>query len=48
MKARLVACNVIPRDSTLFSPFGIETPKRDKRVEDANAQKSSLGTGEPS
>jgi hypothetical protein len=48
MKARLVSCDVIPRGSTLFSPFGIETPKRDKRVEDASAQKSSLRTGEPS
>jgi hypothetical protein len=42
MKARLVSCDVIPRDSTLFSPFGIETPKRNKRVDDASAQKSSL------
>jgi hypothetical protein len=39
MKARLVSCDVIPRDSTRFSPFGIETPKRGKRVEDASAQK---------
>jgi hypothetical protein len=30
-EARLMSLNVIPRDSTLFSPFGIETPKRDKR-----------------
>jgi hypothetical protein len=30
-EARLMSHNIIPRDSTLFSPFGIETPKRDKR-----------------
>jgi hypothetical protein len=41
-EARLVSLNVIPRDSTLFSTFGIETPKRDKRVDDASAHKSSL------
>jgi hypothetical protein len=33
-EARLVSLNVISRDSTLFSPFGIETPKRDKRRHD--------------